>query len=255
MTFLAFLCHLVQNDCASVATHCGAAAASFLFSAIDKHYYSALSHCRIKLEMYLRDTVDHYLYYSLFKWYYIFTVLVCTVLSLHPSWDIDQKVLFLILLSKLIVSPHLQLSLLLDQTRKKEVSCRSQQWQSLLLIIRNAFRLLWMSSKTSRKMVCTQLPQPSHPFAHSSDSFLLLFRLVIQTRHTISHHFRASCLHWLSAPEWSCDMLLKACWWGRSCGDAEMLDWIVFVSPQTVILSCSSCVNSVTQNKLIHQKY
>lgn len=153
MTFLAFLCHLVQNDCA---------ASFLLFSAFDKHYYSALSHCQIKLEMYLRETVGHYLYYSLFKWNYI-----CTVLVLHPLWDMDQKVLFQILLSKLIVSPHLQLSLLLDQTRKKEVSCRSQRWQSLLLIIRNAFRPLWMSSKTSPKMVCTQSPQPSHPFAHS----------------------------------------------------------------------------------------
>lgn len=69
----------------------------------------------MKLEMYSRDTVDHYLCYSLFKWYYIFTVLVGRVLSLQPLCVTDQKGL-----SQLFFSPHLQLSFQRDQTRKKK---------------------------------------------------------------------------------------------------------------------------------------
>lgn len=128
-----------------------------------------------------RYWMDHYLYYSLFKWYYIFTVLVCTVLSLQPSLPSchrPKRSLTTVLFPTSPVIPPAR------SNKKKEVSCRSQRWQSLLLIIRNAFRPLWMSSKTSPKMVCTRSPQPSHPFARSKwHSFLLMLRLVMRTCH------------------------------------------------------------------------
>lgn len=124
----------------------------------------------------------------------------------------------------------------------KEVSCRSQRWQSLLLIIRNAFRPLWMSSKISPKMVCTRSPlTPSDivfwccsdlSYKHVINTVLIAVMLKCVTQKpllllllllllnyyssnfgsTISHHSWVSCLNWLSVPEWSRDTLIKVCW-------------------------------------------
>lgn len=77
-----------------------------------------------------------------------------TFFFLRILWSCSGKNL------KTDLSPHHQSSLQQNQTR--QLSCLSQQWPSLSLIIRSAFKRLWTSSRTSPKMV-SRSPHPLFP--------------------------------------------------------------------------------------------